>query len=235
MIFSDFQKALSQLFDPRFQSVFWGSLALTIGILIGFAMLVFWSVGALTTGDANIWGVQAVQWVSGALSWGALLVFLILSVFLMVPVASAVTSIFLDRVATAVEEVHYPYLRASPAVSFWEGLSESLRFLGILLACNLGALALYVIFPFAAPIIFLAMNGWLLGREYFVMVAMRRIGRRAAVEACKAHRAEVWMAGCLMALPLSIPIINLTIPVLGAATFTHLYHRVTGRTTPPPL
>jgi CysZ protein len=31
-----------------------------------------------------------------------------------------------------------------------------------------------------------------------------------------------------MAVPLSIPLINLLIPVLGAATFTHLYHRLAG-------
>ena len=30
----------------------------------------------------------------------------------------------------------------------------------------------------------------------------------------------------LMALPLSIPLVNLVIPILGAATFTHLFHRL---------
>ena len=31
-----------------------------------------------------------------------------------------------------------------------------------------------------------------------------------------------------MALPLTIPVVNLLIPVLGAATFTHLFHRLEG-------
>jgi len=31
-----------------------------------------------------------------------------------------------------------------------------------------------------------------------------------------------------MAMPLSIPLLNLIIPILGAATFTHLYHRISG-------
>jgi hypothetical protein len=30
-----------------------------------------------------------------------------------------------------------------------------------------------------------------------------------------------------MAVPLAIPVVNLFVPVLGAATFTHLFHRVT--------
>jgi uncharacterized protein involved in cysteine biosynthesis len=29
-----------------------------------------------------------------------------------------------------------------------------------------------------------------------------------------------------MAAPLSLPLVNLLIPVLGAATFTHLFHRM---------
>jgi uncharacterized protein involved in cysteine biosynthesis len=30
-------------------------------------------------------------------------------------------------------------------------------------------------------------------------------------------------------MPLSIPLINLLIPILGAATFTHLFHKLEGR------
>ncbi len=29
-----------------------------------------------------------------------------------------------------------------------------------------------------------------------------------------------------MAVPLTIPLVNLTVPILGAATFTHLFHRL---------
>ena len=29
-----------------------------------------------------------------------------------------------------------------------------------------------------------------------------------------------------MAVPLSVPVVNLLVPVLGAATFTHLFHRL---------
>jgi uncharacterized protein involved in cysteine biosynthesis len=42
----------------------------------------------------------------------------------------------------------------------------------------------------------------------------------------KRHWLAVWWAGSLMAVPLSIPLVNLLIPVLGAATFTHMFHRL---------
>ena len=35
----------------------------------------------------------------------------------------------------------------------------------------------------------------------------------------------------LMAIPLTVPLLSLLVPVLGAATFTHLFHRL--ETTPP--
>ena len=56
------------------------------------------------------------------------------------------------------------------------------------------------------------------------MAAMRRVGRTQAKELRRQHSGTIWIAGCLMAIPLSFPLINLVIPILGAATFTHLYH-----------
>ena len=80
--------------------------------------------------------------------------------------------------------------------------------------------------PFAAFFIFYALNGFLLGREYFQLAAMRRIGRVDARAMAKRRQGTIWIAGCLMAVPLSVPFINLLIPVLGAATFTHLFHKL---------
>jgi uncharacterized protein involved in cysteine biosynthesis len=31
-----------------------------------------------------------------------------------------------------------------------------------------------------------------------------------------------------MALPLTVPVVNLVVPVLAAASFTHLFHRLRG-------
>ena len=98
--------------------------------------------------------------------------------------------------------------------------------MGVLIGANLLALVLYLIFVPFAPLIFWALNGFLLGREYFQLVAMRRIGRVAAKQAFRAHMGQIWLAGGLMAVPLTIPLANLIVPVLGAATFTHLYHRL---------
>ena len=226
MIFTAFFKAVAQLPDPRFQSVLWRGIGLTIALLVGLYAGLLWLIAWLTAEPLTLPGVGEVTWLGDLLSWGSLGVVLLLSVFLMVPVASVITSLFLDEVAQAVEDKHFPALAPVPPIEFSEGLRDTVSFLGVLVSANLLALVVYAIFPFAAFFIFYALNGFLLGREYFQLVAMRRVGRAAAKEMRQAHSGKIWVAGCLMAVPLSFPLINLVIPILGAATFTHLYHSI---------
>ena len=154
---------------------------------------------------------------------------MILSVFLMVPVASAFTGIFLDDVADAVEDVHYPNLSPAPRIGFAEGLKEAMTFLGVLIAANIAALIAYLIFAPFAPFIFYGLNGFLLGREYYRMIAVRRLGRAGAKAAFRRHLGAIWITGAIMAVPLTVPVVNLLVPILGVAAFTHLYHRLEAR------
>jgi uncharacterized protein involved in cysteine biosynthesis len=226
MIFADFFAALSQLPDPRFRRVLWLGIGLTFALLVAMTAAILALIEALAGSGITLPGIGPVTWLGDFLSWGGLLVMIIASIFLMVPVASAITSLFLDDVAQAVEDVHYPGLPSVPRTPFWEGLRDTVNFFGILVGANVLAFIIYAILPFAAIPIFFALNGYLLGREYFQLAAMRRIGRDGARDLRRRHVAEIWIAGCLMAVPLTIPLINLFVPILGAATFTHLFHRL---------
>ncbi|SFS15988.1 EI24 domain-containing protein [Yoonia litorea] len=226
MILRAFFAALGQLPDPRFRGVLLRGIGLTIALLIAVYAALLWVIDRLTTEPLVLPFVGEVTWVGDLLGWGSLVVVLLMSVFLMIPVASAITSMFLDEVAQAVEDQHYPHLPPVQGVGFTDGLRDTVSFLGLLIGANLGALVLYLIFPFAALFIFYGLNGFLLGREYFQLAAMRRLGRAGAKALRKQHQATIWVAGCLMALPLSVPLLNLIVPILGAATFTHLYHNL---------
>ncbi|PUB12163.1 EI24 domain-containing protein [Yoonia sediminilitoris] len=226
MILGDFLKAIGQLPDRRFQSVLWRGIGLTIALLFGIYALLLQLVQWLTDAPISIPFVGEITWLGDLLSWGSLGFVLILSIFLMVPVASAITSLFLDEVAQAVEEKHYPTLPPAPPVTFAQGLKDSVNFMGVLIAANIGAFILYALLPWAAIFIFFGLNGYLLGREYFQLAAMRRIGRDGAKALRKQYSGTIWVAGCLMAVPLAFPLVNLFIPILGAATFTHLFHRL---------
>ena len=227
LMIGDFFKALGQIGDRRFRKVLLLGVGLTIGLLFVVTAILVTVVGWFAPDIVTIPGLGwEITWIDNALSWAIVPLMLVLSVFLMVPVASAFTSIFLDEVADAVEERHYPEIPQAPRASLADGVIDSLKFLGVIVAANFAAIVLYVIFPPAAPFIFLLMNGYLLGREYFQLVAMRRLGRDGAKAARKRHPGTIWMAGTLMAVPLTVPFVNLLVPIVGAATFTHLYHRL---------
>ena len=226
MIFTSFFKALGQTNDPRFRKVLMLGIALTFALLVVVYAGFLWLLQSLLGDTQTLPLIGEVQWIDDLLGWSSFGLMLILSVFLMVPVASAITSMFLDEVAQAVEDRHYPSLPAIPKLPLWDALRDTVNFLGILIGANILALILYAIFAPAAPFIFWGLNGYLLGMEYFQLAAMRRIGRAEAKAMRKRHRWTIWGAGILMAMPLSLPLVNLLIPILGAATFTHIFYGV---------
>ncbi|WP_254447379.1 EI24 domain-containing protein [Ruegeria sp. HKCCA5426] len=226
MILNSFFAALGQIGDPKFRSVLFRGVGLTIALLIAACAAAIWLINWLASGEISLPWIGAVPWLNDVLNYSGIFVVLVLPVFLMMPVASAIISMFLEEVAQAVEDKHYPALPSVPGIPFSEGLRDAISFMGVLIVANLLALVLYAIFTPLAPFIFWAMNGFLLGREYFTLAAMRRIGRDGARKLRAKHSATIWMAGTLMAIPLSVPLVNLVIPIIGAATFTHIYHKL---------
>lgn len=226
VIISSFVKALGQLGDPRFRKVLFLGIGLTFALLVAAYAGLLWVFDLIGAEEFLAETLGEVTWIGQLLSGASFLLMIVLTVFLMVPVASAITSMFLDEVAQAVEDRHYPDLPAAKSVPFGDALRDTLSFLGILITANILAFIVYAMFPPFSMFIFWALNGFLLGREYFQLAAMRRVGRQGAKDLRRKHAATIWLAGTLMAVPLSVPLVNLLIPIMGAATFTHLYHQL---------
>lgn len=226
MFFDDFFRALGQLGDTRFRRVLWKGLGLTVGLLIAITWGMTTLVGFLVPDVMTLPFVGEISFVGGLAMGLAALAMIILSAVLMVPVAGAFTGLFLDEVADAVEARHYPHLAPNAEQPLTEAIRESLGFFGVIVGVNLVALILFFFVGPLAPILFWAVNGYLLGREYFVMAAMRRMERKEANALRSRNNIQIWIAGTFMAIPLSIPLLNLIVPILGAATFTHMFHRL---------
>ena len=226
MILSDFLKSVAQFDDPKFRRVLWRGMGLTIVLLIAACLLVNFGVNQLLSSAwaANLIGNQS--WLGALINVGGVLFTIALSIWLMVPVTSAIIALFLDEVAQAVEARHYPHLPKQTATKLQDQILVGIRFLGILLLANIGTLILSMIVPPLAPFVFWATNGYLMGREYFQMAAMRRMPRAQAQELFQRHQGSIWTAGILIAIPMSIPLVGLFIPILGAATFTHQFERL---------
>jgi uncharacterized protein involved in cysteine biosynthesis len=226
VILAAFGQALGQIGDPRFRRVIWLGLILAVALLFAAYAAFLLAIQTFTPDMVEVPVIGPVTGLHQLFGWASLLLMLGLSVFLMVPVAGVFSGLFLEDVAAAVEDRHYPGLPPAQPLPLATALIESLNLLGLIVALNVLGLALLpVTGPFYIPL-FWVLNGWLLGREYFTLAALRRLSRDEAKAMRARNRARIWLAGTLMAVPLSLPFINLVIPVLGAATFTHLFHRM---------
>jgi CysZ protein len=226
MIWRCFTAAIGQIGDPRFLRVTALGVALTLALLVGVYAATLWLLEWLAPDTISIPFVGPVGGIDTLIGIGSLLLMAGLSVFLMVPVASAFSGLFLETVAQAVEDRHYPGLPPAAHVPMMDVAIASLNFFGLVVFVNLLAIIGYLLAGPLAPVVFWILNGYLLGREYFSQAAERRLPKDAARQLRKANAGRVWLAGILMAAPLSVPLVNLLIPVLGAATFTHLFHRL---------
>lgn len=226
-LFNDIEKAISQLSDRRFQKVLWRSIFIAVALLVvpffGITAFLDWILPETLTlpwvGELSLHG--------GLLSLANVIIFFVLS-FLMFPIASLIIGLFLEEISDAVEARYYPELPAVTRLNFMSVMIDALKFVGIMIFANILALIAYLIFAAFAPLIFWTLNGYLMGREYFQLVAARRIGMKAASQLRKKHSAQIWLAGFLIAIPLSIPVVNIIVPILGVAVFTHQFHRLKG-------
>ncbi|MEP5759839.1 MAG: EI24 domain-containing protein [Litoreibacter sp.] len=223
---SDALKALGQVGDSRFLRILALALGLTIALLFAFTAAFAYVIGAIIPDSFALPWIGDITWVDNIATVAVIPIMIGASIFLMVPVASLIIGLFLDRIVDAVEQKHYPNLPPVSHVPLAETLAEAGKFLGLIMIVNTLAMVLYLLFAPIALLIFWAVNGFLLGREYATLVAQRR-ERMDGAHRYRIHNAlKIWALGTLMAIPLTIPILNLFVPILGVAAFTHQYHRL---------
>jgi len=219
-------RGFQQLFDPPTRRLVILSILTALGVLIVLAILVWFLLSQL---ELLPW--QWAQWVLDILA-GFGLLFL---VWLLFPAAlSATISLFLDSVAGRVERVYYPGLPPPRRQAIHESLWNGLRLALIAIGLNILALPIYFI-PVLNFFVFYILNGYLLGREYFEAVALRRLSAGEVGELWRREKGRLIVAGVVITLMLTIPFLNLVAPVVATAFMLHLFEsmRVVGRSARP--
>jgi len=221
-----YMMSIAQLRDPRFRKLLWIGIALSVALLFMIYAFVLLLVQLLVPGALHLPITGQVQGLGSLFSFGSILYLIGLSVFLMVPVASIFTGLYLNDVADAVEDEHYRGLEPRNSVPFRESAKDALRYFGLLTALNVLGMGVFAISNGWGLILLWLVNGFLLSREYFTMIARRRHDPEAARELQKRHMIWLWLPGIVLAAGLSVPVLNLAMPLVGAAVFTHMYHRL---------
>lgn len=217
-------KAFAQLDDPTLRRVMWRGFGLAVLLFAALLGLAWWGLSALALFDIG-W----LNWiVSGLGGLGAVLLAIVLFPGAMI----AIQGLLLDDAALAVEQKHYPAVSGQPA-PLGEALAASLRLAVLSIVLNLLALPFYIFLPFLTPFLFYGLNGMLFGREYFEVVALRRLPPQPAREMRKRHGGSLFFAGVTIAGLFSIPVIGWFMPAIATAFMVHMFEGLRARDSRP--
>lgn len=207
-------KAFSQASDPPFRRVIVKGAVAAIVLFLALVAIAAWGFEHLALTGIN-WLNQVIAAMGGI---GAVIV-----AGLLFPGAMmAVQGIFLDDAALSVETRHYPDNIGTPppmARAVW----GSLRLAILSIVLNLLTLPFYFFVPAVNLVIFYALNGYLLGREYFEVVALRHMPLDAARMLRRRNRGATFVAGVIITFLFTIPVASWFMPAFATAFMAHVF------------
>lgn len=189
--------------------------------VLGFVLL----VGGV---GAALWCTHLLKWawldkvadvvIGAGATWLAWLLFPV-----MMPL---VASLFADTVAAHIERTEYGVENA-PDLPLLPQIWGAVKFMCVSIGWNILALIL-LIFPPLWLVGYYAINGWLLGRDFFETVAVRHVLSDEAEALRTRVKWRVWAVGVVLAIMTSIPVVNMLVPLLAIAMMVHVLADVRG-------
>jgi len=212
-------RAIRDTFSPELRKVLWKSLGLTLALFI-LVMTAVQIALSMLVGFPWPWLETIVAVAAGLGLFAGLF-------FLMAPVTAMFAGLYLDDIADLVERRDYPHARPGTPMPTVRAVLTGVRFGLIVLAVYL-ALLPTLLLGIGALAMVLA-NAYLLGREYFEMVAMRHMPADEARRLRKENAPRVLAAGFIPALLVVIPFVNIITPLFSTVYFVHIFKRLQSR------
>ena len=208
-------RAVGALGEPPMRRVV--ALSFMLAVLT-FAVL--WLAVAATLYHTALFDWRLLNWLVDLLGGLAVLGL----TWLVFPAAvTLIMSFYLERVAAAVETADYPGRGPPRRQSVGEIASITLRLSLLTLLLNLLALPVYLLVPGINLFLFLALNGYLFGRGYFEVVALRRLDMGAARRVRSRFAGRIFLGGVVIAGLFALPLVNLVAPVIATAFMLHIF------------
>lgn len=227
-------KALAQMFTPALRWVLMKAVGLALLLIVIVGVILQRVLSALAQHGAD-WAEQSSGFAPHAV-WTALAWLLSImaslgiitgALFLMPTISALVGSFFVDETAEAVEREYYPAEPAGRALPFVRATIEGVKIAALSLVVYFCALPFILFAGLGVIILFLA-NSYLLGREYFELAAMRFRPPYEAKAMRKANSTYIFLAGMVIAVFVSIPVVNLATPIFAMAFMVHIHKRMHG-------
>ncbi len=218
MLVQSFIRALKQLGEPGSRLIVLRAVGLTLVIFVLLLAGGNWLLGDIT--------ITGWDWLDSMLQLGGFFVVVVVLFFVFPAISSIFIAIFLDDIAEAVEKLYYPDDPPGKSADVKASLTLSLRFAVVMIGLNILCLPLYLILFFFPPfnlLLFYALNGYLLAREYFELVGARHMTPAELRRTRKAWVGQLWLAGAVIAFLMTVPIVNLIAPIVATAAMVHIF------------
>jgi len=212
-------RAVAQFLDIGTWGVIVKAIAVTLLLFVGLYWGAQWGLAQIPEFGWN--------WVNDAIRILTSLGLAVALVFLVIPVSAISLGFFVEELASRVEEKWYGGTGRLREPGIGEMITVIARFFLSVILLNLLFLPFYFV-PGINIAVFLVLNGFLVGREYFEMVALRHLPPKEVKKLRRSNGFTVFLAGVTTTLALLIPVVNFFAPVFGAALMVHVYKEVTG-------
>lgn len=228
-------KALSDMLSPPLRAVLLKSVGLALAVIIVIGVILQRILASFAETGAN-WAEQTSGfaphsvWVAFAwiLSIMAGLGIITGGLFLMPAVTAFVGSFFVDEIGEKVEQARYPAEPPGRALPIVNAVIEGIKIALLSLIVYVVALPFVLFAGFGLLVLFVA-NAYLLSREYFELAAMRFRPPLEAKAMRRANGGYIFACGLVIALFVSIPIVNLATPIFAMAFMVHIHKQLAGK------
>jgi CysZ protein len=219
------ERTAGQIFDRAFLKVFLLGMLTTVGAIMLSYLISNELMKAMPLYSSDWeWWQDLVNEMTGFIFNTAFIFFTFL---FFAPISTIFIAIFLDDIIDCVEDRYYPENKAGKRLGVSHLAFLALRIMFFIIVLNILMLPFYVLLfwiPFVPLVLFYILNGYLLGWGYYEMVAVRHLGIKEAGVHRKSIRGVILTAGLIMTFLFMVPIVQFTVPILGAALICHLFH-----------
>jgi uncharacterized protein involved in cysteine biosynthesis len=212
-VFRALPLAFAQLADPSARRVLRVSIASTLALVVALVVLAGWLL------DGISW--FGIGWIDGLIHALGTLAAIGLAWLLFPGLLAAMTGLWVDSIAAAVEARYAPDRPAPRRRAGLDAMLAGLRLAGVALVLNLVLLPLYLV-PGLNLALFYGANGYLVARGYFEPVAVRRLALGETRVLFGRHRLQLWLAGVVITIISTVPVLNLVVPIVATALMAHL-------------
>ena len=142
---------------------------------------------------------------------------------LLIPIGNLVSSLFEEKIFDIVKEKNcYNFKKKRRSNSFIKSIFFTIKLFFVAILINFALTPLYFFLPIANIFIFIFVNGYLIGKEFYGNILMQFYHEKDIGRYYISSRKEVYAFGCLICFLYTVPVLNLFAPFIATVCFSHL-------------